>query len=236
MSETVTENLSLVQKLAKIRAISDVVKKNKKGYNYTYADVTQILANVTAGMKKYKVSLIPSIVPGTASISQNVISNTKITKTGDAYESKSTEMIFSAEMNYRWINDDNPLEFIDVPWFTTGSMSDPSQAMASAQTYNLRVFLTSFFQIAQSDNDVDAYRSKQKEAEEVENKAVVAELVAEIDKIVKNIVQSNPEKRDEMIEFISKYAKNANYNAIKDLTTATNLINGLKEKYIKEGE
>lgn len=236
MSETVTENLSLVQKLAKIRAISDVVKKNKKGYNYTYADVTQILANVTAGMKKYKVSLIPSIVPGTASISQNVISNTKITKTGDAYESKSTEMIFSAEMNYRWINDDNPSEFIDVPWFTTGSMSDPSQAMASAQTYNLRVFLTSFFQIAQSDNDVDAYRSKQKEAEEVENKAVVAELVSEIDKIVKNIVQSNPEKRDEMIEFISKYAKNANYNAIKDLTTATNLINGLKEKYIKEGE
>lgn len=236
MSETTTENLSLVQKLAKIRAISDVVKKNKKGYNYTYADVTQILANVTAGMKKYRVSLIPSIVPGTASISQNVISNTKVTKTGDAYENKSTEMIFSAEMNYRWINDDDSSEFIDVPWFTTGSMSDPSQAMASAQTYNLRVFLTSFFQIAQSDNDVDAYRSKQKEAEEVENKAVVAELVSEIDKIVKNIVQSNPEKRDEMIEFISKYAKNANYNAIKDLTTATNLINGLKEKYIKEGE
>ena len=236
MSETTTENLSLVQKLAKIRAISDVVKKNKKGYNYTYADVTQILANVTAGMKKYRVSLMPSIVPGTASISQNVISNTKVTKTGDTYESKSTEMIFSAEMNYRWINDDDPSEFIGVPWFTTGSMSDPSQAMASAQTYNLRVFLTSFFQIAQSDNDVDAYRSKQKEAEEVENKAVVAELVSEIDKIVKNIVQSNPEKRDEMIEFISKYAKNANYNAIKDLTTATNLINGLKEKYIKEGE
>lgn len=232
MSEV--KDLSLVQKLAKIRAISDVVKKNKKGYNYTYADVTQILANVTAGMRKYNVSLIPSIVPGTASISQNVIVKTKTSKTGDVFDDKTTEMLFSAEMNYRWINDDNPNEYIDVPWFATGSMSDPSQAMGAAQTYNLRIFLTSFFQIAQSDNDVDAYRSKQKEAEEVETKALVVEIISEIDKLVKGVIQAYPEKREEMIEFISKYAKNANYNSIKDVTTATNLINGLRGKYGKE--
>lgn len=29
------EQLNLVQKLAKIRAISDVVSKEKRGYNYT---------------------------------------------------------------------------------------------------------------------------------------------------------------------------------------------------------
>ena len=59
------ENLNLVQKLAKIRNISDVAKKSKQGYGYTYSDITEILANVTAGMKKYSVSLIPAIVPGT---------------------------------------------------------------------------------------------------------------------------------------------------------------------------
>lgn len=228
------ETLTLTQKLSKIRSISDVVKKDKKGYNYTYVDVTQILAHVTAGMKKYGVSLIPSIVPGTASVIQNVVTNTKFTKTGESYENKTTEMLFCAEMNYRWVNDDNPDEFIDVPWFATGSMSDPSQAVGAAMTYNLRIFLTAFFQIAQSDNDVDLYRSKQKEAEETENKAIIAEIIKEIDKFVKNVVQTKPEKRDDMIEFISKYVKNANYNAIKDITTATNLINGLKEKYTKE--
>lgn len=233
MSE-VTETLSLIQKLAKIRAMSDVVKKDKKGFNYSYVQITTILASITAGMKKYGVSLIPSIVPGTSSVTQNVIENIKVSKDGTVTPTKTTEMLFFAEMNFRWINDDNPEEVIDVPWVATGSMSDPSQAMGGAMTYTTRQFLTSYFQIAQTDQDIDAFRSKQKEAEEVETKAVIAEIIKEIDSIVKNIVQKNPDKRDEMIEFITRFVKGANYNAIKDLTTATNLINGLKEKYIKE--
>ena len=64
------ETLNLIQKLAKIRAISDVVAKEKRGYNYSYADITTILAKITAGMKKYGVSLIPQIVPGTANVEQ----------------------------------------------------------------------------------------------------------------------------------------------------------------------
>lgn len=44
--------LNLVQKLAKIRAISDVVSKEKRGYNYSYADITTILANITAGIRR----------------------------------------------------------------------------------------------------------------------------------------------------------------------------------------
>lgn len=233
MSET-TETLSLIQKLAKIRAMSDVVKKDKKGFNYSYVQITTILASITAGMKKYGVSLIPSIIPGTSSVTQNVIENVKVSKDGTVTPTKTTEMLFFAEMNFRWINDDNPEEVIDVPWVATGSMSDPSQAMGGAMTYTTRQFLTSYFQIAQTDQDIDAFRSKQKEAEEVETKAVIAEIIKEIDSIVKNIVQKNPDKRDEMIEFITRFVKGANYNAIKDLTTATNLINGLKEKYIKE--
>ena len=54
--------MNLYQKLAKIRAISDIAKKDKRGYNYTYADITQILANVTAGMKKYALSPLSTIV------------------------------------------------------------------------------------------------------------------------------------------------------------------------------
>lgn len=92
------EQLNLVQKLAKIRAMSDVVSKEKRGYNYSYADITSILANITSGMKKYGVSLIPSIVPGTASIAQSVIVNTKFDKTGKPYEQKATEMLVKADM------------------------------------------------------------------------------------------------------------------------------------------
>ena len=126
-----SENLNLIQKLAKIRAISDVVSKEKRGYNYSYADITSILAKITAGMKKYGVSLIPQVVPNTAEVIQNVVTNTKFDKTGKAYDNTTTEMLVKADMVFRWINDDNPEEFIDVPWFVTGSQSDPSQAFGS---------------------------------------------------------------------------------------------------------
>ena len=99
------ETLNLIQKLAKIRAISDVVAKEKRGYNYSYADITTILAKITAGMKKYGVSLIPQIVPGTANVEQSVSSTTKFTKTGEAYEAKTTEMLVTADMIFTstWI-------------------------------------------------------------------------------------------------------------------------------------
>lgn len=229
------EQLNLVQKLAKIRAISDVVSKEKRGYNYTYADITTILAKITAGMKKYGVSLIPSVVPGTAEVSQNVVTNTKFDKTGKAYDSTATEMLVKAEMVFKWVNDENPEEFIEVPWFVTGSQTDPSQAFGSGLTYCTRYFLCNYFQIAQSDSDVDTYRSKQKAAEESEEKAIAEEIINGFDTLVKRFLADNTDKVDEVKKFISKYAKNANYLAIKEPMLASKLLADFKAKYKVEG-
>ena len=225
--------LNLIQKLAKIRAISDVVSKEKRGYNYSYADITSILAKITAGMKKYGVSLIPQIVPGTAHVDQNVVTNTKFDKTGKAYDNTVTEMLVSADMVFKWVNDDNPDECIEVPWFVTGSQSDPSQALGSGLTYCTRYFLCNYFQIAQADSDVDAYRSKQKEAEVSEDKAIAEELVAKFDGMLKAYLADNPKKADEVKKFISKYAKNANYFAIKEPNLAAKLLNDFQNTYMK---
>lgn len=223
--------MTLVQKLAKIREISDVVQKDKKGYNYTYADITNILANVTAGMKKYGVSLYPCIIPGTGDVQQNVTENTRFTKTGEHYINKVTEMLVSAEMVFKWVNNDNPDDFIEIPWYIVGSQSDPSQALGSALTYNTRYFMTSFFQIAQSDMDVDAYRSKQKAAEESEDKAIADEIIKEFDKLLREFLADNEDKKDDVQKFISKYAKKANYLAIKEPSLASKLLQDFKDKF-----
>ena len=81
-------------------------------------------------MKKYGVSLIPQIVPGTSHVEQNVVTNTKFDKTGKAYDNTTTEMLVTADMVFRWINDENPDEFIEVPWFVTGSQSDLRRRLA----------------------------------------------------------------------------------------------------------
>ncbi len=230
------EELNLYQKLAKIRAISDVAKKSKQGYNYTYTDVTEILANVTAGMKKYCVSLVPSIVPETASVKQNVVENTKFTKTGQQYTDRKTEMLFKADMVFSWVNDDNPDERINVPWFAAASMPDASQALGSSLTYTIRQFLTAYFQIAQSDNDVDAYRSKQKEAEVSEDKAIAEGILAEFDTVLRAYLADHSDESDKVKEFISKYAKKANYFAIKEPSLAAKLLEDFNQTFVKGGK
>lgn len=229
-------NLSLIKKLAKIRNISDVAQKNKQGYGYTYTDITEILANVTAGMKKYGVSLLPSIVPGTSKIEQVTTVNTKTDKQGRTYDKKDTEMLFSADMVYKWINDDNPEEFIEIPWAVVGSQSDPSQSLGSGLTYCSRYFLTNYFQIAQSDLDVDAYRSKQKAAEASEDKAIAEAIIDQFDTILKQFLADNQDKKDEVKKFITKYVKNANYPAIKDPALASKLLEDFKNTYINTGK
>ena len=227
--------MTLVQKLAKIREIADVVKKDKKGYNYTYADITEILAKVTAGMNKYGVSLYPYIVPETMDIEQNVVENTRFTKTGEAYINKATEMLFSAEMIFKWVNNEAPDDYMEIPWVVVGSQSDPSQAMGSALTYCTRYFMTNFFQIAQSDTDVDAYRSKQKEAEASEERAIAEQIIGEFDKLLKAFLADNRDKEEEVKKFITKYAKKANYFAIKEPSLAAKLLEDFKKKF-KNGE
>ncbi len=224
------ERLNLYQKLAKIRSLCDAAKKSKEGYGYNYTDIVEILANVTGGMRKYHISLIPSIVPGTAIIKNNVKVKTKIDKQGNSYDQKDSEMLFCADMVYRWVDDDNPSDTIEVPWFVTGSMSDSSQSLGSGLTYTLRQFLTSYFQIAQ-DNDVDAYRSKQKAAEVSEDRAIATSLMEQFDVIVRKYLADNDDKAEEVKKFISKYAKNANYHAIKEPSLASKLLNDFKEQF-----
>lgn len=228
--------LNLIQKLAKIRAISDVVSKEKRGYNYSYADITTILANITAGMKKYGVSLIPSIVPGTSEVVQNVVVNTKFDKTGKAYDNTATEMLVKADMVFKWVNDDNPADIIEVPWFITGSQTDPSQALGSGLTYCTRYFLCNYFQIAQADSDVDTYRSKQKAAEVAEDKAIAEGIITKFDTILKQFLSDNPEQTDDVKKFIGKFAKNANYLAIKEPALATKLLEDFQHTYLTKKE
>lgn len=230
-----TDKMNLYQKLAKIRGISDAAKKSKKGFNYTYTDITEILAHVTAGMKKYGVSLLPTIVPGTSSVGKIEFDNTKFTKSGEQYVNHTSEMLFSADMVYTWVDDENPGDRIEIPWFATASMTDVSQALGSAMTYTLRQFLTSYFQIAQSDSDVDAYRSKQKAAEASEDIAIAEGIIAEVDKLVKAYLADNPDKSDDVKKLMKKYVKSANYFQIKEPALAAKLLDDFKKTFeIKE--
>lgn len=228
------EKLNLIQRLAKIRRIVDVAVKNKKGFNYTYSDISQILAKVQGGQDKYHVSLQSRIVPGTSDVHQIVSVNTKADKAGNTYDQTTTEMLFKADMIFTWICDDDPSDFIEVPWTVVGAQSDPSQAFGSGMTYCTRYFLTNFFQIPQvSAQDVDAYRSQKKEAESAEDKAIAQGIIEEFDVILKTYLADHQDQSEEIQKFLKRFVKNANYFTIKEPVLAAKLLNDFKSTYLK---
>lgn len=229
------EKLTLLEKLAKIRATVEIVAKDKSGFNYKYTDINEILPKITAGMKKYDLSLIPHIVPGTTKVEPTVIKKAKCDKQGIMREEMRTEMLVTADMVFTWVNNTDSNDKLDVPWTLVGSQEDPSQGFGSALTYCTRYFLSNYFQMTQ-DNDVDAFRSKQKEAEQAEDISIAAEIIKTFDEELKLFLSENRDKAEDIKEFISRYVKKADYFAIKEPALAGKLLNDFRNKYINKEE
>ena len=226
------EVLNLYQKLAKIRKMAEVIQKNKRGYNYKYTSIDEILARVTAGMEKYHVSLMPKFEQNTAVIAPN----------SRQYNEQVIETMAQAAVTYVWVNNDNPKETLEVPWYVVGSQQDPAQALGSGLTYGLRQFLTQFFQIATlDDEDPDSWRSKQQSAEETEDRLVAEKIVEQIHELVTKHLESHPEDKQKVIDLTKKYAKQkgkatANYFAIEKPAVASELLNAMQEAFQPKAE
>lgn len=229
------EQLNIYQKLAKIRKQVEVIRKNKKGYGYTYVSEDEILAKISVFMDKYHLSLIPHIVGGTIRVEPYHYKKTKSTKSGDIYEENANEVLVSADMTWTWLNDDNPEERVVVGWSLVGQQADASQAFGAGLTYSDRYFLLKYFNVATTDDDPDSHRSKQRAAEVAEDKMIAGKIIATFDELVKAFLKGNEAKAEDVKKFVSKYAKGGNYFAITESTLASKLLTDFKETFkIKE--
>lgn len=233
--------LSIVQKLAKIREMVEVFRKNKSGYNYKYVTEDEILAKVAAGMKKYDVSLIPSIVPGTLVISPYHYEKTKKLKNGDMLKEDINEILIHAEMLYTWVNNDDRNDMIQVSWALVGQQADASQTLGSALTYANRYFMLKYFQIATPDDDPDNWRGKKEEAEQAVDLSVTRQIITKIDAHVRGYLDANADTADEARKTLSatvkKYVRNGNkasadyINHLTDPEAAGKLLKELQDKF-----
>lgn len=228
------ETLNIYQKLAKIRKQVEVMKRDTKAYGYSYVKEEDILAKITAFMEKYDLSLIPGIVPGTMSVAPYNYKKTKVTNKGDVYEESVNEVLVSADTTWTWVNNKNPEEKIMVPWSMVGQQTDASQSFGSGLTYSSRYFLLKYFNVSTSNDDPDHWRSKQREAEAAEDKAIAEQLIKQLDESVRKFLDANPEERENVKQLVVKYVKNGDYFAIKESVVATKLLSDFKSKFLKE--
>jgi len=231
------ERMNIYQKLAKIRKQVEVVQKNKSGYGYKYVTDDELLAKITAGMDRYGVSLIPNIVPDTLEVQPYTYKKTKKEKQNGqfvTYEENVNEFITTSDMQYIWVNNENPEEKVVVNWSMVGQQSDASQCLGSGLTYSMRYFLLKYFNVATPDDDPDAWRSKQKAAEVAEDKAVAEQIIAVLDTEIKSFLADNPKKSNDVKTLVSKYTKNGNYFAITESALAAKLLDDFKANFNKE--
>lgn len=240
MAENTYTDMNIYQKLAKIRKPVEVLQKNKSGYGYKYVTEDLILAKITGNMDKYGVSLIPNIVQGTTHVVPYQYTKTKSTKDGRIYEEKVNEILVSCDMVWKWVNNDDPSDFIEVPWTLTGQQSDASQAFGSGLSYSSRYFMLKYFNIATSDEDPDNWRSLQKEAETEEDRKIAETIIAKVNETILAYLKDKPEQRDSIINIVKKYAKSkgkasGNPNDITDPVVASSLLDEITNFTNTEG-
>ncbi len=225
--------MNIYQKLAKIRKPVEVLQKNKQGFGYRYVTEDLILSKITGLMDKLGVSLIPRIVKDSMKVEPYAYTKTKSTKDGKIYEEKVNEVLVSSDMEWVWINNDEPTDFIVVPWAMVGQQADASQAFGSGLTYSSRYFMLKYFNVATSDDDPDNWRRLQKEAESSEDKEIAAKIIEQIHSLVTAHLETKPEDKPKVIELVKRYAKtkagkaSANYYDIEDPVTASQLLEDL---------
>lgn len=231
------DTLNLYQKLAKIRKQVEVVQTNKSGFGYKYVTDDELLAKITAGMDRYGVTLIPSIVPESLVVEPYTYKKTKKDKQKDGtpfvYEETVNEFTAVCDMAYIWVNNDNPEETITVPWAMVGQQSDASQCLGSGLTYSMRYFLLKYFNVATPDDDPDNWRSKQRATEAAEDKALAEQIINTLDGKVKVFLAENPKSAEDVKKLMSKYAKGGNYFAITESALAAKVLDDFQATFIK---
>lgn len=222
------EQLNLYQKLAKIRKQVEVVQKNRSGYGYRYVTDDELMAKISGVMDKYGVSLIPSVVPDSMLVEPYTYEKIK-----KGEKEIVNEILVSGEMRFTWVDNANPDDRITVDWAVVGQQSDASQSFGSGLTYAYRYFLLKFFGVATPEDDPDKWRKKQREAAEAEERAIAEGLIEAFHTTCSEFLESNPGKKDEVKSFLSQYAKDSNYFAIKEVALANKLIEDFQKNFLE---
>lgn len=230
MAEAKKENLFI--KIAKIREMVEALQKNKSGYGYKYVSEDEILAKVTAGLKKYNIDAYPKMVPGTMVVTPYTAKKIKFLKDGTSYEDITNDIIVSGDMIFEWVNLDDPTERYEVPWNIVGQQADASQAFGSGLTYCTRYFFLKFFKSSTLESDPDAWRSKQAEAMNAEDKEVAKAILEQVDEICqKNTTEENKAELVKVIKgIVKKNGKaSADYTAVESPEIASKLLEAVKK-------
>lgn len=218
--------MNIHEKIASVRESMSALSKNKRGHVGAYVTEESATAKLQAALSLYKLNVYPSIVPGTFAYETFTNDKGKI------------EFIVRAAMEFRFVNIENPDEFVVIPWHFIGQQSKVDYAFGSGLTYSNRYFLLKFFEVSTSEDDPENIRAKQDDArEEIEAREREKALKAaqdRISEIVAEVKRGGSITVDQFYAVIEKYTPASltgpakrNPKKIEDLNSLNNAIEEL---------
>ncbi|WP_218116870.1 ERF family protein [Staphylococcus epidermidis] len=145
-----SDNLNLYQKIVEVRkSIGNIKKdatagKNSK-FSYDYVSGSSILNKIKDEMNNQRLLFIP------------IIKNKKMDRIeyNDRYGKPAVTYIVELDLDYKWINADNPEETFVINFYAVGEQTDPSKAFGTALTYSERYILLKEFNLPTDEDDAD---------------------------------------------------------------------------------
>ena len=145
--------MNIYQKLIEVRKVAPYLKKENQSTQYKYVSSSQVLQTLKTRMDELQLLLIPKIT------GHNIITETiEYTDTykGQSKPKKTTTYFTELEMEFTWVNAENPEETIVCPWYGQGVDIAGEKGVGKALTYAEKYFMLKFFNIATDKDDPDA--------------------------------------------------------------------------------
>lgn len=149
---------SIYQKLLELRKTILYLQNDTQGYNYTYTSGTTLMSQIRPKMDELGLLLLTSV----RNQKMETINYEKFKEyKGQRQTEFVREYLCTGEMEYTWINVDEPSETHTTVLMGAGSDNqDPAKAIGKMMTYFERYNLLKTFQIATDKDDPDAFQTK----------------------------------------------------------------------------
>lgn len=138
-------NQNIYQKLIEVRKSVPYLQKESQGHQYQYTGSSQVLSSVRAKMDELGLMLICKV------LGHNLIEG----KTAKGAKEYMTEL----DLEFTWINAENPSETIVCPWYGQG-VDNSEKGVGKSLTYAEKYFLLKTFNIPTDKDDPDAFQEK----------------------------------------------------------------------------
>lgn len=185
MTTTKVVPLSLFAKLLEVRKSVPYLKKDAESQQFAYNASSQVLGAVRQKLDDLGVLLVTNI------INKQVNAREKAKKDGSIAITYEVDL----DLEFTWVNVENPEEKIVINWFTMGlDTGDNSKAVGKALTYAEKYFMLKQFNIATDKDDADAFQQKAednvKEFPDKDDLVLLSEKIAEFATLRKQTLEN----------------------------------------------